>query len=179
MRLTVKFRPLCLAGVAIVAVVAAGEALARAGGHSAGGHSAGGHWIGGRGHGQHWGGVHGGRVGDGGRRSADFGGYRHRGLGGDGGYWGGYYGGNGVYYGDVGNYGDYAPDGPPAYGGGATSYAPNYYPAPGYQAPPAIYPPAAYPSYAPVVSYGSDPHIIHLPAARHRGARKSCNCRVE
>jgi hypothetical protein len=179
MRLTVKFRTVCLVGVAVVAVLAAGEALARGGGHSAGGHSAGGHWIGGRGHGQHWGGVHGGRVGYGGRRSADFGGYRHRGLGGDGSYWGGYYGGNGVYYGDVGNYGDYAPDGPPAHGGGATSYAPDYYPAPGNQAPTAVYPPVAYPSYAPAVSYGSDPHIIYLHAARHRGARKSCNCRVE
>jgi len=58
MRLPLKFRPLCLAGVAIVALLATGEALARAGGRSAGGH-----WVGGRGHGQHWGGgVHGGRV---------------------------------------------------------------------------------------------------------------------
>jgi len=58
MRLTVKFRTFCLVGVAVVAVLAAGEALARGGGHSAGGHR-----IGGRGHGQHWGGgVHGGRV---------------------------------------------------------------------------------------------------------------------
>ena len=171
MRLTVKFRTFCLAGVAVVAVLAAGEALARGGGHSAGGH-----WIGGRGHGQHWGGgVHGGRVAHGdGRRGAEFGGYWRRGLGRGGSYWGGYYGGGGVYYNDVGNYGDYAPDGPPAYGGAATIYAP-YYPAPGYQAPTAVYPPAAYPGYAPVVSYGSDPHIIHLPAARHRRARKSCN----
>jgi hypothetical protein len=172
MRLTVKFRTFCLAGVAVVAVLAAGEALARGGGHSAGGH-----WIGGRGHGQHWGGgVHGGRVAHGdGRRGAEFGGYWRRGLGRGGSYWGGYYGGGGVYYNDVGNYGDYAPDGPPANGGGPTIYAPNYYPALGYQAPTAVYPPAAYPGYAPVVSYGSDPHIIHLPAARHRRARKSCN----
>jgi hypothetical protein len=185
MRLTVKIRTLCLAGVAVVAVLDAGEALARGGGHAGGG----GHWIGGGGrgqhwgggvHGQHWGGVHGGRVGFGGaRRAADFGGNWRRDHGRDGSYWGGYYGGGGVYYGDVGNYGDYAPDGPPAYGGGATIYAPNYYPAPGYQAPTAVYPPAAYPSYAPVVSYGSDPHIIHLPATRHRRARKSCNCRLE
>jgi len=172
MRLPLKFRPLCLAGVAIVALLATGEALARAGGHSAGGH-----WVGGRGHGQHWGGgVRGGRVGFAGeRRAADFGGYWGRGFGRGGSYWGGYYGGGGVYYDDVGSYGDYAPDGPPAYGGGATIYAPNYYPAP----PTAAYPPVAYPGYAPVVSYGSDPHIIHLSAARHHRARKSCNCRVE
>jgi hypothetical protein len=134
MRLTVKFRTLCLAGVAVVAVLAAGEALARGGGHSGGGA----HWIGGGGRGQHWGGgvhgqhwgggVHGGRVGFGGaRRADDFGGYWRRGLGGGGSYWGGYYGGGGVYYDDVGNYGDYAPDGPPAYGGEATIYAPNYF----------------------------------------------------
>ena len=124
MRLTVNFRTLCLAGVAVVAVLAAGEALARGGGRSAGGH-----WIGGRGHNQHWGGgVHGGRVGfGGGRRAADFGGYGRRGLGRGGSYWGGYYGGGGVYYDDFGNYGDYGPDGPPAYRGGATIYAPNYY----------------------------------------------------
>ena len=123
MRLTVKFRTLCLAGVAVVAVLAAGEALARGGGRSGGG----GHWIGGRGHGQHWGGgVHGGRVAHGGgRRAADFGGgYRRRGLGGGGSYWGGYYGGGGVYYDDVGNYGDYFPDGPPAYGGTPRSMRP-------------------------------------------------------
>ena len=176
MRLDVKFRTLCLAGVGIVAVLAAGEALARGGGRSAGGH-----WIGGGGHGQHWGdGVRGGRVAHGGgRRTADFGGYWRRGNGSGGSYWGGYYGGGGVYYDDVGNYGDNAPDGPPAYGGGATIYAPNYSPAPGYQAPTVVYPPVAYPSYAPVASYGSDPHIIYLPATRHRRARKSCNCRAE
>jgi hypothetical protein len=84
MRLTVKFRPLCLAGATVVAVLAAGEALARGGGH----------WIGARGRGQHWGGgVHG-----------------------------------GVYYDDVGTYGDYAPDGPPANGGGPTIHAFSYYP---------------------------------------------------
>jgi hypothetical protein len=178
MRLDVKFRTLCLAGVGMVAVLAAGEALARGGGRFGGG----GHWIGGRGHGlgvghHEGGGVHGGRVAlGGGRRAADFGGYRRRGLGGDGSYWGGYYGGGGVYYDDVGNYGDYAPNGPPAYGGGgATIYAPNYSPAPGYQAPAAVYPPAVHPSYSPVASYGSDPHIIHLSAARHHRARKSCN----
>jgi hypothetical protein len=121
MRLTVKFRTLCLAGVTVVAVLAAGEALARGGGHSAGG----------RGHGQHrGGGVHGGRFAHGdGRRAADFGGYWRRGFGRGGSYWGGYYGGGGVYYDDVGTYGDYAPDGPPANGGGPTIYAPNYYPA--------------------------------------------------
>ncbi len=129
---------------------------------------------------QHWGGgVHGARVGFGGaRRAGDFGGYRRRDQGRDGGYWGGYYGGGGVYYDDAGNYGDYAPEGPPPYGG-APIYAPNYYPTPGYQAPPVVYPPVAYPSYAPVVSYGTDPHIIHLHATRHRGARKGCNCRAE
>ncbi len=94
MRVPLKFRPLCLAGVAIVALLAAGEALAKAGGHSAGGH-----WVGGRGHGQHWdGGIHGGRVGFAGeRRAADFGGYWGRGFGRGGSYWGGYYGGGGVY----------------------------------------------------------------------------------
>ena len=89
--------------------------------------------------------------------------------------WVGYYGGGGVYYDDVGNYGDYAPDGPLAYGDGATIYAPYYYSPPGYRAPTVVYPPVAYPSYAPVATYGSDPHIIHLSAARHRRARKSCN----
>ncbi len=176
MRVPLKFRPLCLAGVAIVALLAAGEALAKAGGHSAGGH-----WVGGRGHGQHWdGGIHGGRVGFAGeRRAADFGGYWGRGFGRGGSYWGGYYGGGGVYYDDFGNYGDYGPDGPPAYRGGATIYAPNYYSAPAYRAPTVVYPPAAYPSYAPVVSYGADPHIIYLHATRHGRARKSCNCRAE
>ena len=174
MRLTVKFRTLCLASAAVVAVLAAGEALAKGGGRSGGGH-----WIGGRG--QHWGGgVHGGRVAHGGgRRAADFGGYLGRGRGRGGGYWGGYYGGGGVYYDDFGDYGDYAPYGPPAYGGGATIYAPYYYSAPGYPAPTVVYPPVVNPSYAPVVSYGSDPHIIHLHATRHRRARKSCNCRAE
>ncbi len=173
MRLTVKFRTLCLAGAAVVAVLAAGEALAKGGGRSGGGH-----WIGGRG--QHWGGgVHGGRAAHRGGRAVDFGGYGRRGLGRGGGYWGGYYGGGGVYYDDFGNYGDYGPYGPPAYGGGATIYAPYYYSAPGYQAPTVVYPPVVYPSYAPVVSHGSDPHIIHLHATRHRRARKSCNCRAE
>jgi hypothetical protein len=175
MRLDVKFRTLCLAGVGIVAVLAAGEVLARGGGRSAGGH-----WIGGGSHGQHWGGgVHGGRVAHGGgRRTADFGRYWRRDHGSGGSYWGGYYGGGGVYYDDVGNYDDYAPDGPPAYGG-APIHAPNYSPAPGYQAPIVVYPPVVYQSYAPVASYGSDPHIIYLPATRHRRARKSCNCRSE
>ncbi len=173
MRLTMKFRTLCLAGAAVVAVLAAGEALAKGGGRSGGGH-----WIGGRG--QHWGGgVHGGRAAHGGGRAVDFCGYGRRGLGRGGGYWGGYYGGGGVYYDDFGNYGDYGPYGPPAYGGGATIYAPYYYSAPGYQAPTVVYPPVVYPSYAPVVSHGSDPHIIHLHATRHRRARKSCNCRAE
>ena len=72
-------------------------------------------------------------------------------------------------------YGDYAPNGPPANGGGPTIFAFSYYPGPGYQAPTAVYPSVACPGYAPIVSSGSDPHIIHLPAARHRRARKSCN----
>jgi len=109
--------------------------------------------------------------------AAEFGGYWRLGLGRGGVYWGGYYGGGGVYYDDVGAYGDYAPDGPPANGGGPTIYAFSYYPGPaaGYRTPTAVYPSAAYPGYAPIVSSGSDPHIIHLPAARHRRARKSCN----
>ena len=36
-----------------------------------------------------------------------------------------------------------------------------------------VYPPVVYPSYAPVVSYGSDPHIIHLHAhAASQGAQE-------
>jgi hypothetical protein len=138
MRLKVRFRTLCLVGVCMVAVLPAGEALARGGGRSGGGH-----WIGGRGPapGHHW-------------------------------------GGGGVYYDDVGNYGDYRPDGPPAYGG-ATILAPNYSPASGYRAPPVVYPPVVYPDCAPVASPGSDPHIINVHAARRRGARTSCNCRAE
>ena len=65
--------------------------------------------------------------------------------------------------------------GPPANGRGPTIFAFSYYPGPGYQAPTGVYPSAACPGYAPIVSSGSDPHIIHLPAARHRRARKSCN----
>ena len=123
MRLDVKIRTLCLAGVGMVAALVAGEALARGGGRSGGGH-----WIGGGGHGHHWGGgVHGGRASfGGGRRTADFGGYWGRGRGGAGDYWGGYYGGGGVYYGDggnYGNYGDYASEGPPAYRRGANPRA--------------------------------------------------------
>ena len=171
MRLTVKIRALCPAGVAIVAVLAASEATARAGGRSASGQL-----IAGRGHGQYWGGgVHGAGVAHGGgRQASDLGGYWRRGLGHGGGYWGGYYGGGGVYYDDVGNYGEYSLDDPPTYGGVATIYAPNYYPASGYQAPA-----SGYPSCAPAVSHGSDPHIIHLTGARRRGARKSCDCRAE
>ena len=176
MRLNVKLRTLCLAGVGMVVVLAAGEALARGGGRSGGG----GHWIGGRGLGHHaGGGGHGGHVGYGGwRRAGDFGRYWRRDRGQGGSYWGGYYGGGGVYYDDVGNYDGYAPEGPPAYGV-ATIYAPNYYPTQGYQAPTVVYPPVVYPSYAPVASYGSDPHIIYVSPARHRRARKSCNCRAE
>lgn len=176
MRFSVKLRTLCLAGAGMVAVLVAGEALARGGGHFAGG----GHWIGGRGHGQHWGGGgHGGHVGHGGwRRAGDFGRYWRRDHGQGSGYWGGYYGGGGVYYDDAGYRDDYADDRPAGYSA-ATIYAPNYYPTQGYQVPAAAYPPVVYPSYAPVASYGSDPHIIYLHATRHRRARKSCNCRAE
>jgi len=74
-----------------------------------------------------------------------------------------------VEVGPINAYGDYAPNGPPANGGGPTIFAFSYYPGPGYQAPTGVYPSAACPGYAPIVSSGSDPHIIHLPAARIAG----------
>ena len=177
MRLTVKFRTLCLAGVAVVAVLAAGEALARGGGRSAAA-----------------------AIGSAAAATANTGAAAFTADASPTAAGGGPPISAAI---GVGALAATAVTGaaitaaagfimamsaitattslkarrPMA--AGRRVYAPNYYPAPGYQAPTVVYPPAVYPSYAPVVSYGSDPHIIHLHATRHRRARKSCNCRAE
>ena len=140
MRLNSKLKAACLAGVAVVATLAAGEALAggRGGGRGGwgGGWAGGGHAIGRP--------AVGDRVGVGHRAIGSpfasgyalnrayhgrYGGYGGYGGGGD--YWGGYYGGGGVYYGDAdygygygGYYDDYAAGVPAAYS--ALTYPPNY-----------------------------------------------------
>jgi hypothetical protein len=161
----------------MVAVLAAGEALAGGVGHPA----VGGHWVAGsglgRGLGQHWaGGRHGAYVGYGRW------GHVHRGYWG-GGYWGGYYGGGGIYYDDAGYYDNYTPDHPVAYSA-ATIPAPTYYYPPQvyeqrYLVPAILYSPAVDIGDAPVVSYGSYQHIIYLPAAHHRLARRHCDCSAD
>jgi len=173
MRLDAKLRTLCLAGMGITAVLAAGEALARGRGYSAvGGHRVVGSGLG-AGLGQHWVGGHGRHVGYGGRRrAAYFNGY------GRGGYGGGYYGGGGVYYDDPSYYHDYTPDRPTAYSA-ATNPAPNYYPVQGRQLPVMVYPPPVGPIYAPVATYRPYQHIIHLHAAQHCTLRKRCNRSAE
>ena len=178
MRLNSKLKAACLAGVAVVTTLAAGEALA--GGRGGGGWG-GGHVIGRPVAGDH----RGGRSSVGYRAGVGHHAYgsafanehalnrayhgRYGGSGGYGGgdYWGGYYGGGGVYYGDAdygygyGGYGDdYAGGVPAAYS--ALTYPSSYQRI--YQVPPPICQPAAYTSYVPATTYQANQHIIYLPA---------------
>ncbi len=176
MRLNSKLKAACLAGVAVVTTLAAGEALAggRGGGGGRGGWSGG--WAGG-GHAIGRPAV-GDRVGVGHRASGSpfasgyalnrayhgrYGGYGGYG-GGGGDYWGGYYGGGGVYYGDTGygyGYGDnYATGVPAAYS--ALTYPSSYQGI--YQVPTTICQPAARTNYVPATTYQANQHIIYLPA---------------
>ena len=177
MRLNSKLKAACLAGVAVVATLSTGEALA--GGR--GGGWGGGHVIGRPVAGDHRGGRSsvGYRVGVGHHaygsafanehalNRAYHGRYGGSGGYGSGDYWGGYYGGGGVYYGDAdygygyGGYGDdYAGGVPAAYS--ALTYPSSYQRI--YQVPPPICQPAAYTGYVPATTYQANQHIIYLPA---------------
>ena len=169
MRLNSKLKATCLTGVAVVATLAAGEALAggRGGGGWGGGWGGGGHVIGRT--------TVGHRVGFGHRANgspfvsghalnrAYHGRYSGNGFGG-GDYWGGYYGGGGVYYGDAdygygygyGGYGDDYAAGVPA------AYSALNYPYQRIYQVQAACPPAAYMSSAPVTTYQASQHIIYL-----------------
>jgi hypothetical protein len=190
MRLNSKLKAACLAGVAVVATLAAGEALA--GGRGGGG-------GGGRGRGGWGGGGHAiGRAAAGGH-SGDWVGVGHRAIGspfasgyalnrayhgrygdygGYGGsdYWGGYYGGGGVYYGDAdygygyGGYGDdYAGGVPAAYS--ALTYPSSYQRI--YQVPTTVCQRAAHTSYVPVTTLSGQPAHHLSPGAITRDARAS------
>jgi hypothetical protein len=157
MRLNSKLKAACLTSVALIATLAAGDALA--GGRGRGHAGFGGGWQGGNAGGHAFGfnrpanfshlGGHEGvgyRAGVGNHaygstfanERALNSAYHGRFGGGNGDYWGGYYGGGGVYYGDsgygygYGGYGDeYASGAPAAYS--AATYAPSYYQAPSYE----------------------------------------------
>jgi hypothetical protein len=143
MRLNSKLKAACLVAGAVVATLAAGEALAGGGGRGGwhgGALGGGGHAIGRAAAGAHWGD----RAGVGYRAGVGRHAYgstfaneqalnrAYHGRYGGSDYWGGYYGGGGVYYGDSGHgygyggYGDeYASGVPAAYS--ALTYAPSYY----------------------------------------------------
>ena len=138
MRLNSKLKAACLAGVAVVATLAAGEALA--GGRGGGGDVAAGVAAAMSSVDPRSAAVSASAITRSGRPSpaigalnrayhGRYGGYGGYGGGGD--YWGGYYGGGGVYYGDAdygygygGYYDDYAAGVPAAYS--ALTYPPNY-----------------------------------------------------
>jgi hypothetical protein len=196
MRLNSKLKAACLAGVAAVATLAAGEALAGGRGGGRGGWGGGGRVISRPVTGDHWGGRSsvGYRAGVG--RHAYGSAFasehalnrayhgRYGGYGGSGGgdYWGGYYGGGGVYYGDsdnvygYGGYGDdYAAGVPAAYS--ALTYPSSYERI--YQVPTTVYQPTVRTSYVPVTTYQAYQHIIYLPTTQYRTVHRRCNCETD